>query len=119
MRKIAAAVAACTALLIPAAASAAPPAPFGHTCNPENGVLFCPAATLDQRVPSWDGVPIDVDVTLLASGDGPFPTIVMSHGLGGSKDSFETTDENGGGSADRFHYNHTLYGHRGPPVGNP
>jgi hypothetical protein len=28
-------------------------------------------------VPSWDGVPLDVDVTLPASGDGPFPTLVM------------------------------------------
>ena len=57
MRKIAAAVAACAGLLTPAAASAAPPNPFGHACADQNGVLFCPAATLDQRVPSWDGVP--------------------------------------------------------------
>src|SRR3954447_5887362 len=116
MRKIAAAVAASAALLAPAAASAAPPAPFGHACNPQDGVLFCPAATLDQRVPSWDGLPIDVDVTLPESGDGPFPTIVMSHGLGGSKTAFETSDENGGGSPDRFHYNNNFYAKRGYAV---
>src|SRR4051812_16830074 len=119
MRKIAAAVAACAALLAPAAASAAPPAPFGHACNPQDGVLFCPAATLDQRVPSWDGLPIDVDVTLPESGDGPFPTIVMSHGLGGSKTSFETSDENGGGPIDRFHYNKNFYPKRGHAGVNP
>src|SRR3954468_11065093 len=118
MRLIAAVFAAFAALLIPAAASAAPPDPFGHACNPQDGVLFCPAATLDQRVPSWDGLPLDVDVTLPASGDGPFPTIVMSHGLGGSKTNFETGDENGGGSADRFHYNNTFYAKRGYAVVN-
>src|SRR4051812_38135297 len=118
MRKIAAAVAACAALLAPAAASAAPPAPFGHACNPQDGVLFCPAATLDQRVASWDGVPIDVDVTLPESGDGPFPTIVMVHGLGGSKTSFETVDENGDGSVQRFHYNNIFYAKRGYAVVN-
>src|SRR4051795_3807610 len=109
MRKIAAALAACTALLIPTAASAAPPAPFGNACNPQDGVLFCPAATLDQRVPSWDGVPLDVDVTLPESGDGPFPTIVMSHGLGGSKTAFESVDENGTDAAGGSHLNNLHY----------
>src|SRR2546430_12394665 len=107
MRKIAAAVAACAGLLTPAAASAAPPNPFGHACADQNGVLFCPAATLDQRVPSWDGVPIDVDVTLPESGDGPFPTIVMVHGLGESKTAFESSD--GTGSGTRYHYNNDFY----------
>lgn len=123
MRKIAAALAACAALLIPATASAAPPNPFGHACNPENGVLFCPAATLDDRVPSWDGVPIDVDVTLPQSGDGPFPTIVMVHGLGGSKTAFEAVDENGAGAdgsgnVQRFHYNNNFYAKHGYAVLN-
>jgi pimeloyl-ACP methyl ester carboxylesterase len=118
MRKIAAALAACAALLIPATASAAPPNPFGHACTPENGVLFCPAATLDDRVPSWDGVPIDVDVTLPESGDGPFPTIVMVHGLGGSKTAFESSDENGEGALQRFHYNNNFYAKRGYAVLN-
>src|SRR3954465_1760632 len=118
MRRFAAAVAACFAVLVPATASAAPPSPFGHACTPQNGTLFCPTTGLDQRVPSWDGLPLDVDVTLPASGDGPFPTIVMSHGLGGSKANFETGDENGGGSADRFHYNNTFYAKQGYAVVN-
>ena len=34
---------------------------------------FCPTARDAQRVPSFDGVPLDVDLTLPALGDGPFP----------------------------------------------
>src|SRR5689334_17045517 len=117
MRRLAAAAAACAALLAPAAASAAPPLPFGHACDPQNGVVFCPTTTLDQRVASWDGVPLDVDVTLPATGDGPFPTIVMSHGLGGSKVDFESADENGSKST-VYHYNNNFYAKRGYAVVN-
>ena len=73
----------------PAAAPAADPTPFGNPCTPQLGVRFCPAADLTQRVPSWDKVPMDVDVTLPATGDGPFPTIVMMHGYGGNKGAYE------------------------------
>jgi predicted acyl esterase len=118
MRKTAAAVAACCALLAPTTASAAPPSPFGHACSPQNGVLFCPASTLDDRVPSWDGLPLDVDVTLPESGDGPFPTIVMLHGLGGTKRAFESADETGSPSVQRFHYNNVFYAKRGYAVVN-
>jgi predicted acyl esterase len=84
--RLAAAAGACAlALVVAPAAEAAPPNPFGHACSPKAGVLFCPSATLDQRVPAFDGTPIDVDVTLPATGDGPFPTIVLLHGYGGNK----------------------------------
>jgi fermentation-respiration switch protein FrsA (DUF1100 family) len=36
-------------------------------------------------VPSFDGVPLDVDVFLPPNGNGPFPTIAMLHGFAGSK----------------------------------
>ena len=52
--------------LLAPAAEAAPPNPFGHACAPQDGVLFCPTATDAERVPSFDGVPLDVDVTLPA-----------------------------------------------------
>jgi pimeloyl-ACP methyl ester carboxylesterase len=86
-----AAVVALAALLLAAApAAAAPPPPFGHACAPKaDGVLTCPTADLASRVPSFDGVPLDVDVTLPATGDGPFPTVVMLHGLGGNKTNFQ------------------------------
>jgi fermentation-respiration switch protein FrsA (DUF1100 family) len=69
-------------------ASAAPPAPFGHACVPADGALQCAPATPAERVPSFDGTPIDVDVWLPATGDGPFPAIAMLHGFGGSKTDF-------------------------------
>ena len=75
------------ALVVPAAAHAEP-LPFGHPCTLEDGVRVCPTSSLDQRVPSWDGTPLDVDVTLPPQGDGPFPTILLLHGLGGTKTTF-------------------------------
>ncbi len=80
------------ALGLPAAAQAAEP-PLGLTCTPQNGVRFCPGNGTTERFKSFDGVPLDVDVTLPPSGDGPFPTIVMLHGYGGNKGAFETTSE--------------------------
>ena len=65
------------------------PTPFGHACKAQYGVRFCPTETLEQRVPSWDGVPLDADVTLPATGNGPWPTIVMLHGWGSNKEEFE------------------------------
>src|SRR5688500_811751 len=64
--------------------------PFGRTCAPQDGVRFC-GGSLDTRVPTFDGVPLDVDVTLPPTGDGPFPTLVMLHGWGGNKGAFEAT----------------------------
>jgi predicted acyl esterase len=76
-------------------ASAAPLQPFGHSCQAQNGVRFCPTTSRSERVPTFDGVPLDVDVTLPAQGNGPFPTIVMLHGWGGSKTDFESTSPTG------------------------
>src|SRR3954468_8600525 len=72
-------------LTLAASASAAPPAPFGHACAPADGALFCPTVSDAARVASFDGVPLDVDVLLPPTGNGPFPTIAMLHGFGGSK----------------------------------
>lgn len=91
-------------------AQAAPPAPFGHLCAPQNSVLFCPTASDGDRVPSFDGVPLDVDVTLPATGDGPFPAIVMLHGYGGNKRSFQGTE---------YHYNNVFYAQQGYAVITP
>jgi predicted dienelactone hydrolase len=103
------------ALLAPAASEAAPPKPFGHACTPQDGVLFCPTSTDAQRVPSWDGVPLDVDVTLPPTGNGPFPTIVMLHGWGGNKDSFESHTP-AGDSSTVWHYNNNFFAKRGYAV---
>jgi fermentation-respiration switch protein FrsA (DUF1100 family) len=102
-------------LALPATAEAAPPNPFGHPCTAQNGVLFCPTATDGDRVASFDGVPLDVDVTLPPTGDGPFPTIVMMHGWGGSKRDFQSTTPDGDGNVG-YHYNNVYYAQQGYAV---
>jgi pimeloyl-ACP methyl ester carboxylesterase len=99
------------ALAAPVAANAQP-APFGHACVAQNGVRFCPTTGDGQRVPTWDGVPIDVDVTLPADGEGPFPTLVMLHGFPGSKSNFESSGPDGVNSTLQ-HYTIVFYASRG------
>jgi fermentation-respiration switch protein FrsA (DUF1100 family) len=111
-----ASAAVCGLLAAPSLA-AAEPAPFGHACKAQNGVRFCPTETLEQRVPTWDKVPLDVDVTLPASGEGPFPTIVMMHGWGGSKADFESSTPEGNGNT-TFDYNNVYYAQHGFAVLN-
>ncbi len=70
------------------------PHPFGKlSCTPEYGVRFCAGGLdvdgRDLRVPTFDGVPLDADVTLPAGGKGPFPLVVLLHGLGETKTSWE------------------------------
>src|SRR5881398_639889 len=109
---IAGALAAMTLALLPAAAYAEP-APFGHACAPANGVRFCPTSDLASRPASFDGTPIDVDVTLPAEGNGPFPTILLLHGLGQNKTSFEQLN---GGEAS---YNSWFFAQHGYAVVTP
>jgi pimeloyl-ACP methyl ester carboxylesterase len=75
------------------------PRPFGTlTCEPRDGIRFCPGGLTpghDLRVPSFDGVPLDADVALPATGRGPFPLIVMLHGLGGDKTDWEDSTDDG------------------------
>ena len=64
---------------------------------------------------SFDGVPLDVDVTLPPTGDGPFPTIAMLHGYGGDKTSFEATVPEGNGGT-TYRYNNVYYAQQGYAV---
>lgn len=105
-------------LAVPGAAQAAPPNPFGHSCTAQNGVLFCPTVSDADRVPSFDGVPMDVDVTLPPTGDGPFPAIVMMHGWGGNKRSFQATMPEGNGGSG-YHYNDVYFAQQGYAVITP
>ncbi|HVX21589.1 MAG TPA: CocE/NonD family hydrolase C-terminal non-catalytic domain-containing protein [Acidimicrobiales bacterium] len=80
------------------------PHPFGTlSCAPAYGVRLCQGGrqgSADLRVPSFDGVPLDADVALPAKGKGPFPLVVLLHGLGGSKSEFEVTTSKGDGIDD-------------------
>jgi fermentation-respiration switch protein FrsA (DUF1100 family) len=100
-------------LLLPASAVGAP-APFGRGCAQQDGVRFC-GGTIASRVPSFDGVPLDADVTLPSTGNGPFPTIVMMHGWGGSKTDFEATSPSGDNNK-TYHYNNVYYAEHGYAV---
>jgi predicted acyl esterase len=104
-------------LLATAPPAFAEPTPLGRACTPQNGVRFCPGSTAN-RVPSFDGIPLDVDVTLPLSGDGPFPTIVMMHGYGGNKTNFEQTSPEGDSAANDtlYHWNNTYFAQRGYAV---
>ena len=114
------------ALVVPSSAGAASagPAPFGHQCTTEaDGTRFCPTTeagpgrTVDG-VPSFDGIPLDVDVTLPpASIRGPYSTIVMLHGWGNDKTSFEANDPNGDGS-NTYDYNNDFFARHGYAVVN-
>ncbi len=109
-------VAACALLAVPSLASAELK-PLGHACKSEHGVRFCPTGTLAERVPTFDGVPLDADVTLPETGEGPFPAIVMIHGWGGSKSDFEATSAGGDGNK-TFDYNNIYYAQHGYAVLN-
>jgi fermentation-respiration switch protein FrsA (DUF1100 family) len=112
-------------VLAPSAQAAAAQAPFGHPCTTRSdGTRFCPTTdagpgqTVDG-VPSFDGVPLDVDVTLPSKSDKgpPYPTIVMLHGYGGDKTDFESNDPDGDGS-NTYHYNNDYYARQGYAVVN-
>ena len=80
MKRLLLGVLACAAAL-PSAAQAATPKPFGALdCPVQEGVRFC-----EGRVATFDGVPLDVNVTLPAGGEGGFPLVILSHGWGGAK----------------------------------
>jgi fermentation-respiration switch protein FrsA (DUF1100 family) len=101
--------------LVFAAPALADPAPFGRVCTPQQGVRFC-GGTLATRVASFDGVPLDADVTLPPTGNGPFPTIVMLHGWGGTKADFESTTGPGGNGNTTYHYNNVYFAQHGYAV---
>jgi pimeloyl-ACP methyl ester carboxylesterase len=79
----------CALLVVPAASQAAPPdpTPLGQTCVPQGGVRFC-QGSVPTRVPTWDGVPLDVNIALPPTKQKHLPLLVLLHGYGGSKQGF-------------------------------
>jgi len=98
-------------------ATATTPSPLGLTCRATDGVRFCTG----DKVPSWDGTPLDADVTLPPTGNGPWPTIVLLHGLGGDKTGLQPNVPQTSTLAPRIlplteHYNNIYYAKRGYAV---
>ncbi len=79
-------------LSIPAAAQADQPKAFGKipcVAQPD-GTRFC-EGSVATRVPSFDGQPLDVNVSLPA-GNGPAPLVLVLHGYAGSKRPFDSRE---------------------------
>ncbi|MFL5822158.1 MAG: CocE/NonD family hydrolase [Solirubrobacteraceae bacterium] len=103
-------------------ASAGAIKPFGHACHSVHGVRFCPTTEAGtgrtaNGVKSFDGIPLDADVTLPPTGNGPWPTIVLIHGWGGSKADFEAPTGAGNGNT-TYHYNNIYFARHGYAVLN-
>jgi hypothetical protein len=116
---------AAAALVAPLAApslAAGEPRPLGLDCAPLDGARFCPGNGTTERVPSWDGIPLDADVTLPPTGDGPWPTIVLLQGLGGQKRQLEpAAPQPGPGRGPKIlpetlHHNNTYFAREGYAV---
>ena len=85
-------VACAAALALPAAAAGAV-TPFGKlTCVPTEGVRFC-EGSVATRVPTFDGVPLDVNVTLPAKRSKNLPLVIQLHGWAGSKSGLGSSKE--------------------------
>ena len=99
----AAVVVACVSLLAlaPSVSGAVPPISSDFNDCPYYGDL----RVCSGEVPSFDGSPLDVDLTLPSSGgSASHPLIVMFHGLGNNKHEWESTTDEGDG-ADKWHWN--------------
>ena len=97
-----------------APAAAAPACPPGMTASGAgDGYLKCTG-----RVPSFDGVPLDTDVTLpTGAGAGPWPLLVFLHGWGNSKTDWESQTA-ATSNPDTNLYNNAAFAKRGYAVLN-
>ncbi len=99
-----------------AAAPAAAATPITEHLN------ACPAYASDSgskdlrictgQVPSFDGSPLDVDVTLPTTGGDKHPLIVMLHGFGNNKREWESRTAEGD-DADKYHWNNKWFADHG------
>jgi len=64
-------------------------------------------------VASWDGIPLDVDLTLPAGGGCRLPVVVWGHGWGGDKTDREAAGRLATGSADEDDWNNVSMAYRG------
>lgn len=106
--------AAMTAAGMPSAAAAqAASCPLGMAGTaqpaPPGGVAYTLCSGV---VPSFDGTPLDTDLTLPAGTSGALPLIVMLHGWGNSKTDFEATSLDGNGT-NTWHWNNAWFAAHG------
>jgi hypothetical protein len=92
MRSILLVLSTAAVLALPAAADADEPSAFGKIpCAAQSdGTRFC-EGSVATRVSSFDGQPLDVNVSLPATA-GPAPLVLVLHGYGGSKKAFDAQE---------------------------
>src|SRR5215208_6118863 len=95
IRTVAATALALLALASPAAAQSAP----FDSCPAYGDQRICTA-----EVPSFDGAPLDVDLTLPEGGGTSHPLMIFLHGFGNNKREWESLDDDGDG-ADKLRWN--------------
>ena len=104
----AALVAASAAAQGAAASTATAPAPLGLPCATYAGDTIC-----SGEVRSFDGSPLDVDVTLPRQNTGStHPLMLMFHGFGDNKHEWESVTDAGDG-ADKYHWNNHWFAEHG------
>ena len=91
------ALAAVVGSLAIASSAGAATGPLGLPCTDADGVRWCASATgdpgsgIDTRVRSFDGVPLDVTVTLPPGEARGLPLVMLFHGFGGGRPNIDTT----------------------------
>jgi hypothetical protein len=83
------------------------PAPLNLPCAAYSTDTIC-----SGEVRSFDGSPLDVDVTLPATGTSKHPLMVMFHGFGSNKHEWESTTDAGDGG-DKYHWNSHWFAEHG------
>ena len=111
-------VAASLGPVAPHTASASITCPLGLTVSatvtPVGGSTF---SVCSGKVASFDGTPLDVDVSIPATATGPLKLMVMLHGWGGQKTDFESTTLAGNGT-NTYHWNNAWFASNGWAVLN-
>ncbi|MGI8847445.1 MAG: CocE/NonD family hydrolase C-terminal non-catalytic domain-containing protein [Candidatus Dormibacteria bacterium] len=99
-----------------AAGTVSCPAPLhlATTVSPPGGKPF---QLCSGKVPSFDGTPLDVDVSIPSSATGPRPLMVLLHGWGNSKTEWESTTLEGN-DPNRWHWNNAWFASQGYTVLN-
>ena len=100
------------ALIGPAPAQAQPSLPAGVSCSQASPTspIVCTG-----KIPSWDGVPLDTDLTLPPGPVIPRPLLVMLHGYANDKTEWESASASSS-NPDKDHYNTASFASRGYAV---
>ena len=100
-------------LLAIAALALFAPGAAAQTFVPDETKTFDGMTVQTAEVPSFDGTPLDVDVTLPMAGTGArHPLIVLLHGFGNDKHEWESKTDDGDG-ADKHHWNSHWFAKKG------